>query len=421
MRAALLLVALAAPLSAGVHVVDAAGGGDFTSIVAAVGVAVDGDLILVRAGDYPAPVVVSGKSLTIAADGSGPVATLGVLVGGLVAGKRVVLRGLSATGAAVLSPIEQGLRVDSGEVWAEDCRFAGAPGVVTIGAGPGFPGVAVASGAHVVLLRCEVQGGAGPNAFSPYSGVPGRGGYGLSLSGGRADVYGGSLRGGRGGDIGTLAAAPGPGGNGGAGLWGTAATVLVAGVAIAGGDAGDGDQLVPSAGWYVGGDAIELLGASALRRRDGTLQAGAGGLDGSGGQGPAGALIDVPFGSVAEHVGGHRDYALGAPTPEGGVLQLSYAGAPGDLFSVYVDLSPAWLPLPGKQGTWHLSTILAGPITFGPVSAPDGRFELAVPIPELGLSETQSLVLFEQVFVKPLGEPTLLGSPSVHVIVGSGP
>lgn len=101
---ALLLGSHLAPASASdVHVVDTNGGGDFTSLATAASAAADGDVLLVRPGNYgSATVVINGKGLTIVKDGVGSVTSFGGVSGpGLIqirnlpAGKEVHLSGLN--------------------------------------------------------------------------------------------------------------------------------------------------------------------------------------------------------------------------------------------------------------------------------------------------------------------------------------
>ena len=94
----LLSSQLAPALAADVLVVDAAGGGDYTSVATAALAAADGDVLLVRPGNYPfEEVVIDGKGLTIVKDGPGIVKSYRwVRIQNLPAGKEVHLNGLSS-------------------------------------------------------------------------------------------------------------------------------------------------------------------------------------------------------------------------------------------------------------------------------------------------------------------------------------
>ncbi|MGQ0553915.1 MAG: hypothetical protein ACT4PU_11935 [Planctomycetota bacterium] len=337
----LAVVALATPLSADVIVVDAAGGGDFTALNAAVAKAQDGDTLLVRPGDYRGfligDLVILDRSLTIAADGTGPVLTSAIRVIQNVPGKRVLLRGLTVWGSQLMS-FGDGLEVQSGEVWAEDCSFTGADGLVSIGGTPGKPAVRTGGG-HLTLLRCTQQGGRGTDSFFPFVPTPTAGGAGL-LAFGRVSAYGCTVIGGDGGDFVDFNGGPGHGAQGGAGVLASNATLLLAGSTAIGGDGGNGDLVTGSPTDYMGGDAVRLLEFCTLERLELVLQPGAGGVIEGRGTGAPGDELDAPFSSVSTHPGPYRDYSLGAPTPEGTVLDFHYTGVQGDTLVIFVALSP---------------------------------------------------------------------------------
>jgi hypothetical protein len=380
---------------------------------------VDGDTLLVRPGNYTVTpgntLSIFGKAISIVADGSGPVVVKPIHIVSLDPGERVLLRGLTIQ-SPILSNQNAGLNVIGGRVWAEDCTFVGDDGTFTIGALPASAGVVANNGADVVLMRCTARGGRGVDTFFPYAPTPGPGGHGVYASNALVSIYGGQVIGGRGGDFVGFDGGPGPGGNGGHALAGVGAIALVAGATLSGGDGGTGDELAPTPGFYRGGDAVELGVASSVRLLDQTLLPGSGGLDGNGVPGPAGVPLDVVTGDVTQHAGSYRDYALGAPTPEFGTLDLDYAGEPGDVFGVFFSLDTAHVPLPGRQGSWHLGSPLFGPYNFGPVG-PSGTLQLSLPMPGFGIGPDIALVLNEQVFVLDASGTLLLGSPSVHVIV----
>src|SRR6185295_9138873 len=76
---------LSTPASAGVLVVNAAGGAPYTTIQAAVDAAIDGDTVHVKAGNYTS-FTISNKSISVAADaGAHPYISGGVRVQSLLA------------------------------------------------------------------------------------------------------------------------------------------------------------------------------------------------------------------------------------------------------------------------------------------------------------------------------------------------
>ncbi|HZJ73028.1 MAG TPA: hypothetical protein VFF36_18995 [Planctomycetota bacterium] len=413
--ATLVLLALPAAARAGVLVVDISGGGEYTSLHEALAAAQDGDTLLLRPGDYTELVfqefVITDRSLTLAADGTGDVQIGGLKVVQNVAGKRVVLRGLRADTFPGLGTGE-GLRVQGGEVLAEDCRFEGQDGALTF-VNTAAAGVRVDSG-HVVLARCAVEGGRGADTSATF-GFPARAGAaGLSISASaRASVYGGTLTGGAGGNA-ILGGTVEVGAAGGPGVFATNGLLFLAGTTVSGGAGGFGDAVPGSPTDYAGGDAVHLEGVCDLAQLGVTLVPGAGGQIVGRGTGPAGDALDGPLSTVTTHAGPYRSYALGDPTPEGDALQLEYTGLPGDLLAIFVAPAPATLPLPAKQGLWHLGAPLFGPYIL---SAPSGTLSLSIPIAGAGLGPDGAVLLYEQIFVKPASGPALLSSPSTHLIV----
>jgi hypothetical protein len=412
--ATLVLLALPAAALGGVLVVDAAGGGEYTSLHEALAAAQDGDTLLLRPGDYTAlfqEFVITDRSLTLAADGSGAVQIGGLKVVQNVAGKRVVLRGLSADAIPGLGTGE-GLRVQGGEVLAEDCSFTGRDGAISV-VNTAAVGVRVDSG-HVVLARCAVEGGRGADTSAAF-GLPARAGAaGLSVSAAaRASVYGGTLTGGAGGNA-ILGGTVEVGAAGGPGVFATDGLLFLAGTTVSGGAGGFGDAVPSAPTDYAGGDAAHLEGACDLAQLGVTLVPGAGGQIVGLGIGSAGDALDAPLSTVTTHPGPYRSYALGDPTPEGEAVQLDYSGLPGDLLAIFVAPAPATLPLPAKQGLWHLGAPLFGPYLL---SAPSGTLSLSIPIAGAGLGPDGAVLLYEQIFVKPASGPALLSSPSTHLIV----
>jgi hypothetical protein len=349
-------------------------------------------------------------------DGSGTVTVGPILVQNLPAGGAVLLRGLTVKHTTAAS-LEPGLTVQgsAGQVWVEDCTLVGKNGFFTIGAMPASPGAAVFNSAHTSFIRSTLTGGIGVDSFFPYAPTPGPGGHGALVSNSGASFWDCTLTGGPGGDFVGFDGDPGPGGVGGHSLSGTGAAVQVSGGTLVGGPGGDGDELVPSPGFYRGGDAVELLGASALRTLAPQLLPGTGGLDGNGQPGPAGLAIDVPAGSVVEYAGSYRGFRVGAPTPEGGVVQVEYTGEPGDLVGIYVSLTSTAFALPKGKGTWMLGSPVLGPFLFGVDGS--GALQLSVNVPSVGLGREDALRLLEQAYIADAGGGLFLASPSVHMIV----
>ena len=121
MLAALILCAVA---RADVFVLDAAGGGDFTTVQQAVDLTEDGDIVIVRPGDYGAQdATFGGKSLAIMADGTGPVNFPSLRITNIQEGKTFLLRGVRVVNDKPATADHVRLQVDTspGAVIIEDC------------------------------------------------------------------------------------------------------------------------------------------------------------------------------------------------------------------------------------------------------------------------------------------------------------
>ncbi|HZM00303.1 MAG TPA: hypothetical protein VFD43_08635 [Planctomycetota bacterium] len=358
-------------LSADVIVVDARGGGDATTLSAAVAAAVDGDTILVRDGLYleAGPVIVDGKALTIAAEWAEPwqggrsvTIQPGLVVRNLAPGEYVVIENLAligAPGTAAAAPTAAlELRDNSSHVRVQGCELIGGDGAHNDNR-HGAPGVDVENSYSTALTGCTAYGGNGQ--FSPSLAVmTGDGGPGLRLSGGQVHVGYSSLRGGRGG--GNVVGGWAQGGNGGAGAAYLAGTLLVAGAGLHGGDGGishfggdggDGLQVVASFGfaWLMGGS---------------TANPGAGGWSDVGPAGANGQAIADPNGLVANHHGSPHGFDVTSPLREGQWGALLLDGDPTDGTLLFASLLPHQLPIPAKQGVLMLHPgALIGPFAFG--------------------------------------------------------
>lgn len=341
-------VLLSLPASAqAIHVVDAAGGGDFTSLLVAVQAAGDGDLLLVRAGLYIGGFTIDGRSLTIAAEtGATPrvVAAGGggtpthVTVSNLAAHQSVVLQGLELE-------VRNGLRVEdcAGPVLLQDCRvevldfstthalrvrFSQSVTVVdteldatAVNASAFSDGSAVHEESSTVFLHgCDLAGGSGIDgsvSLGIFDGTDGLSG--LSLWGGRVVAVGCTIRG-------------GPGGLGAFGGLGCAA-------------AGDGGAALhaftaPPFGSGAPPEVV-LLGTTLVRGPGG----GAPPQCAPGSPGPATAVD--PTGSLLQPAVAARSFAADGLVQDGALLTLTYHGAPFDFVAVAYSVTagnPVWVP-----------------------------------------------------------------------------
>ncbi len=231
----LLALALLAPLgTASQIVVDPGGGGDFTDLQAAIDSAQDGDVIVVRGGQYP-QITIHDRSLSILASlGTTPIVH-GIRIQNLAAGRAVLSRGLESVATGGGNNALYVLQCE-GTVRVEDCTltsdapafeaFASTDTMLvgctlrTLGpASTAYGAGARLRGSRAALYHCDVEGAVGPGGF--YQGNPGAPGASLENE---SFLYLGDtlVRGGQGGDgfdFGAL------GGDGGPGLWVDASSV----------------------------------------------------------------------------------------------------------------------------------------------------------------------------------------------------
>jgi hypothetical protein len=367
----LLVLVLATPLlSADVLVVDAAGGGDFTTLTAAVAAAVDGDTILVHDGEYveEAPVVIDGKAIAVVGEWSASVFDVGVtirpglIVTGLPPAEQVVLQNLvifGADGTSTAAPLPAlALSDNDTHVRVQSCWLIGGTGADNSHP-DGVAAVAITDSYSTALVGCIVFGGSGQ--FSPsLSVVAGSGGPGVALDVGQVAVSACDVRGGWGG--GNIPGGWAQGGDGGAGLAQLSGGVLVAGSGLQGGDGGTshfgGDG---GPGLAMGGPGFALLMGGSF---------GSGGDGGGSDVGPNGlhgvGVFD-PGGQVTDFGGTQHGFDVTSPLREGQVGSLLFDGDSTDKALLFVSLSLHQIALPGYQGVLLLApNALLGPFVIGP-------------------------------------------------------
>lgn len=198
-NAALITLLLGARADAAVIVVAGSIGPgiDHTSLQTAIGVAQNGDIILLKPGTY-GPALIQGKSLTIAKVGDFAQVG-GLIVQDLAADQRVVLRDLTLTYLVVtpppivfLPPLQ--VRTCAGAVSVEGCDLDYYSAL-----GPDRTAAVVTQSERVVFSQCSLTGGDGsPTLFDPFvGGVPG--GEALRVVDSKVWLHGSTCRGGDGG------------------------------------------------------------------------------------------------------------------------------------------------------------------------------------------------------------------------------
>lgn len=359
----LAAVLFAAPLTAAdVIVVDAGGAGDYTTLTAAVAAAVDGDLLLVKHGEYfePGPVVIFDKALTIAGEPIGPSGAdivrvrEGLVVRDLSGGRQVVLQNLWAAGlpSSASAAATPGLQLldNNNHVRLQHTTLQGGGGGDDANPG-GAPGLSATNSASVALVHSAASGGGGQ--FSPDLHVPtGPGGHGIHITGGQLALVG-SVAGGGWGGSNNVGAWP-YGGDGGHGVLADGADVFMSSATIRGGDGG-----IAHVGG-AGGAGLVLTDTDwALRLADTAFFGGQGGFSDVGPHGPNGAQLVDPLGSLFAVTGTRHTFDLTSPVREGEVGTFEFGGEVGDSILLFLSLDLHLLPLAGYQGVF-----LLGPATL---------------------------------------------------------
>ena len=398
----LAVLALASPVAvqAAVWVVDddLGPGADFADIADAVAVAQAGDVVLIRPGTYGAagPLVLSKGLTLVASAGSGAVTSGRAVVTGLPAGEELVVRGISfkpSLGSDTVS-----ITANEGGVWFEECSF----GLTTGWPFPiGKTGVSVA-GSSVILLRCSLTGGAtGPSSFV--------GGDGLTVAqDASAYLYDCDVRGGAGfeGDA---------GGNGASVL----GFLFASGTSFTGGQ-GAHSAWVSFVGCFKsgpGGAGLSIKGTA--HELECSFQGGAGGGASKcwGASPPGLPILYVPGGWVFPVPGLiPRSMSASSPVGEGGTVDVSLAGAAGDLVFLAFTTGQDAQFVPGLQG----ALLVAPPLTVVPagVLAPDGTLDLALPIGALPPGVEGLSLLGQSLFLTTAG-PAFLGAGASVLVTDS--
>ncbi len=371
-----------------VIVVDAAGGGAFTDLRAAVDAAADGDLVLVKDGVYDT-FTVQGKSITVTADLGADVEVLNWLpvhVTATAPGDRVVVRGIRSTGITGTLGTFGGFSMtfNSGDVWLEDVESCGQNTVSF-----STPGT-------VVYQRATMTGTC-PTA------IPGPGQIGLAVIEGNVFAFDSTFTA---GDL--------------AGLSGVSASipslVFLSNVDAFGGTGATGDADACVDGGQ-GGDGLEIHGFSTqVVVLDSTYTPGTGGTGGGGcsATGPDGDPISISSGTLTVLSGVGRSLEATSPVRAGTSTTVTATGLPGDLALVLFSTEPEALLALQFKGAFL--TTAPQVLTLGTLQGFPGQIVQEIPIPPLdpGLEFVE---VFAQIAVlDALGNPQLGGGSVIDVL-----
>ena len=395
-----------------VHVVDASGSGDFTSIQAAVNAAAAGDTLLIKGGSY-GRTVINGKGLTVVAEKGQQVQVIGgVSVRNLAASEVVALVRLRLQGRHWAgTDAEQGLEVDGcdGPVRVDRCTIKGDKGGFFSGSSDhGGIGVQVRASSDVALVGCTVRGGHSGWAWSCGDGWDQRAGHGLVVKEGSlvtlhdCSVIAGDA-------INHSLDEIECGGQQGHGAWVTSSYLYGAGTRLQGGQGGSEGLCLIS---FPGGDGLRLEGSSA--HADLLAMTLVGGPSSPCGD-PPGQSLRLLSGATANFLAGSmRALEVKSPARAGAEVRFRVTGLPGELALVTVSPGAAWRNrIPWQSGPW----MGRGPAHVIPLGTIPGSGVLTrfLDVPPIG-SGLDSQTCFVQVLVLGSGQ-SWLGSHGTLVVL----
>ncbi len=387
-------------------------GSGFGPLQTALAFAQDGDIILLRPGDYaPQPTeqyVIDGKGVTVVADTGAEITTLRWVVKNVPAGSTVVLRNLTLGPTEAGSGVASYLSVEScaGAVLVEDCSMFGIDGVglpflpFNIA---GLPAAQVADSPAVTFRNCTFTAGGGGAAFINVVSMDiidgAEGGPGLRATDSGVHLFDCVLIGGAGGA--PLLRGYDAGGPGGAGLQLFGSDAFVMGGSLAPGHAGAG-----GAGAN-GGPGVDLDPRSAATFRDVGFVPGMGT-----GSGVDGQLTQPPGADVSNYPAPARSVTLGAPALGPGLVALEIDGEPGDLLLFAIAPGAGALDRPPQQGVLILDfedyTLLENGFFL-----PTGDFSTSLGVPDLPAGTDGILILVQGLFFG--ARDVTLGSPTSFI------
>ncbi|MBK6941570.1 MAG: hypothetical protein IPH13_15440 [Planctomycetes bacterium] len=406
---------------AAVIVVDAAGGGDHTSINAAIVAAANGDIVHVKSGDYRLidlfGVLVDGKSIVlVGAQTPAPLIT-GIEVKNVPAGSTQIVRNFSMVPSPFVATLG-GLKCsqNSGAVLVENCSVVGPDGSVGF-AGivvDASPAVLVSNSAFVAITRCSISAGKGVDAVGGINqhGSSG-GGDGLFVSQSNLTAFDSVVNGGAGGDGPPASSASNRGGHGcllvsGSARW--------HGVSVRGGMGGNAlSSDLASCG--AGGDGLVVPAGASAESFASSFIGGDGGWTTVGTQAAFGT--DENLWGPASHVviayTTKRTFRISTPTTELLPVFVFADGVPNDLVYVLLAFKAGHFVAGGTIGWLATAPPYFGPFVFGSVPASGTlAFSAAAPMLSSPSVEGEAFV-FEPIFVN--STEAVVGPPSCFVLL----
>lgn len=397
----LFALALTTSARADEWIVDLAGRGDVTSIQAAVDLALDGDVIVVRPGTYVEDVTVQGKGVWVVAQQSGELVRIdgGLHLDGIPLGTQVVLRDLTV---APDDPAVVALRIDGAEglIQLVGCHFQAS--------GESFDGPTLRSAARLDGARrvnaIDTVFEAGVQADANLISGTVDGDPGILAIDSRLAAWGGRIAGADGAR--STIFGPYVPGDGGTGLLAMGSEVFLSGATVRGGDGGyDGDWL--GLGGGAAGSGLDVDAGSRVFVIDSSVEGGDGGASSVGLPGPAGP-VRVGVGPAYFLRGEAQVHGAGAFALNQSNLELTLQGRQGYGVDLYLttDVPPF---LFDRGASWTLVTGSAPVSSYGPFG-PAGSLVDTVAIPQIP-SNPATLTATFIAHVNLHGRGAVLGAP----------
>ena len=407
---------------AAVITVDAAGGGDHTSINAAIAAAANDDILLVQSGDYRPidvfGVVANGKALVIV--GAGPTRPIlnRLEIKNIPAAKSFVVRGLEIR-PAVFAPSVGGLWLSTspGTLLVENCMIRGGEGSAAAFGIPldGSPAVDAVNSTFAAFTRCTMVGCRGIDAVSggPNQHGSTRGGTAVRLQFCPATLYDCAAVGGDAGDGPPHSFMSSSGGHGAV----TFNALRASGCSFTGGAGGDA-QTPNLADAGVGGDGVRVAQPATFETIASTSAGGPGGMTTTGAFAAAGVAEQLwqPSAHVVIPTNA-RHFELSSPVVELTPVTVSFGGTPGEFVFLLQSFSVGHTQIGGTLGWMSIAPPYNGPFLIGTVG-PSGNTSFTVNAPPISPPTLEGAVfLFEAIFANP--NEIVVGPPSAFVLLHS--
>jgi hypothetical protein len=397
-------------------------GVDFTDPQAAIDTASEGDVVLVRPGDYDVAVVIAGKGIMLSGatnDGGERPTFASLEIRDTAPSQQVIVRGIVSSDWNPIGSVGPriAIRDCDGAVVLEDC--AGEQ-VVDLPNFPSGPGVVVERSSRVVFARCTGRGSKGriPIAIDPEA-PPIAGispGAGLDVVDSTVAVFGGAWVGG----AGSSAAATGFGFAkaqvGAPGIRFSSGSLQLTGTVVTGGAGGAGvDDFAFCSGPASGGPGI--LDSGALILRDTQVVGGAAGAPvACAPAASAGLPLEIAGGSVATYAEPVRRLAIESPGAEGQTITIAVAGIPGEPIALLRSTAASPLFVPALRGT-RVPALPLQIVSLGnlPITG-ELSFDVTLP-PGIFPPSLEAAILVHQVISPAIAGGAALGEPSVLLLL----